>query len=69
MSLAEVEKEALALPEADRAELAAALLRTLCPEPGPSDEEVLHRDREVECGCVAEISHEEFVRRVERDRR
>ncbi len=69
MSLAEVEKEALALPAAERASLAVSLLRTLSPaDPGPSDEEVLQRDAELDSGSAEEISHEEFVQRVERER-
>ncbi len=69
MSLAEVEKEALALPEAERAHLAVSLLRTLSPtDPEPSDEGVLERDAELDSGVTKEISHEEFVRRVERER-
>jgi hypothetical protein len=69
MKLAEIEQEALALPERDRASLAAKLLGTL-PPPGTdiSDEEVERREREMESGEVEAISHEEFVRRVERDR-
>ncbi len=70
MSLAELEKEALALPETERARLAISLLRTLSPPgPGPSDEEVLQRDAELDSGNAEEISHEEFLRRVERERR
>jgi len=69
MSLAEVEKEALALPEAERASLAVSLLRTLSPaNPGPSDEEVLQGDRGLDSGSAEEIFHEEFVRSVESER-
>ena len=70
MSLAEVEKQALALNENERARLAASLLETL-PPPGAeiSDEEVLQRDADLESGRAEEISHEEFVRRVEQERR
>jgi hypothetical protein len=69
MKLAEIEQEALALSEQDRASLAAKLLDTL-PPPGTdvSDEEVEQRERELESGQVAAISHEEFVRRVEQER-
>lgn len=71
MSLAQIEQEALTLPERDRAALAAALLRTLPTPPGTEipDEEVAQRDDDLESGRVGVISHEEFVRRVERDRR
>jgi hypothetical protein len=70
MSLAEVEKQALALSENERARLAASLLETLPPSGAEiSDEEVLQRDADLESGRVQEISHEEFVRRVEQERR
>jgi len=70
MSLVEVEKAALALNEKDRERLAALLMETL-PPPGTdvSDEEVLQRDADLESGRAEEISHEEFVRRVEHERR
>ncbi len=69
MSIAEVEKEALALPENERARLAVTLLETLPPpEAGISDEEVLQRDADLESGRAEEVSHEEFLRRVERER-
>ena len=70
MSLAEVEKQALALKEEDRARLAALLLETL-PPPGTdvSDEEVWEREAEMDSGRVQPISHEEFVKLVEQERR
>jgi hypothetical protein len=66
MNLAEIEQEALALSERERASLAAKFLDTL-PPPGTdvSDDKVEQRERELESGQVAAISHEEFVRRVE----
>jgi hypothetical protein len=66
MGLEEIEQEALALPERDRASLAAKLLDTL-PPPGTdvSDEEVEQREREMDLGQVSAISHQEFVRRVQ----
>ena len=69
MKLAEIEQEVLALSEKERATLAAKLLHTL-PPPGTdvSDDEVERRERELDSGQVAAISHEEFVRRVQRDR-
>jgi putative addiction module component (TIGR02574 family) len=69
MKLVEIEQEALALPDSDRAALAAKLLDTL-PPPGTdvSDEEVERRERELDSGQVAAISHEEFVRRVQEQR-
>jgi len=65
----EIEQEALALPDRDRASLAAKLLDTL-PPPGTdvSDEEVEQREREMESGQVTAISHQEFVRRVQEQR-
>jgi hypothetical protein len=69
MSVAEVEKEALALPETERARLAVSLLETLSSsETEISDEEVSQRDADLDLGQVEEISHEEFIRRVERER-
>jgi putative addiction module component (TIGR02574 family) len=69
MKLAEIEQEALALPERERASLAVKLLDTL-PPPGTdvSDDEVESRERELESGRVTAISHEEFVRRVQQER-
>jgi hypothetical protein len=69
MSLAEIEKHALALNENERARLAASLLETLPPDAEISDEEVLQRDADLESGRAAEISHDEFARRVEQERR
>lgn len=69
MKLAEIEQEALALSERDRASLAAKLLDTLPPAGTEvSDEEVERREQELESGQVTAISHEEFVRRVEQER-
>ena len=69
MSLAEIEQAALDLPERDRATLVAALLDTLAPvDAGVTDEEVLEREQDLEAGRVEALSHEEFVRRVERER-
>ena len=69
MKLVEIEQEAMALPDRERASLAAKLLDTL-PPPGTdvSDEEVEQRERELESGQVAGIMHEEFVRRVQQER-
>jgi len=69
MKLAEIEREALGLSVNERASLAAKLLDTLPPEgTDVSDEEVERREQELESGDVASISHEEFVRRVQRAR-
>jgi hypothetical protein len=69
MKFAEIAQEALALPDDDRASLAARLLDTL-PPPGTdvSDEEVEQREREMDSGQVTAISHQEFVRRVQEQR-
>ena len=69
MKLGEIELEALALPDRDRATLAAKLLHTL-PPPGTdvSDAEVEQREQELESGRVTDISHPEFVRRVQAPR-
>ena len=66
----QIEEVALALPERERASLAAKLLDTLVP-PGTeiSDEEVERREVELESGQVEAISHQEFLRRVETERK
>ena len=69
MSLAELQKEALGLPERERALLAVSLLETLSPlDTEITDEEALQRDADLEGGRAEEISHEEFIRRVESER-
>jgi len=69
MKLAEIEQEALALPDRERASLVAKLLDTL-PPPGTdvSDEEVEERERQMDSGHVTPILHQEFVRRVQEQR-
>lgn len=65
----QLQKEALALPENERARLVVSLLETLPPlDSDISDEEVLQRDADLDSGQAEELSHEEFVRRVERER-
>jgi hypothetical protein len=70
MLLGEIEHEALALPDRDRASLAAKLLHTL-PPPGTevSDEEVDQREQELDSGAATDLSHQEFIRRVQAQRR
>jgi len=69
VKLAEIEQQALALPDRDRASLAAKLLDTLPPTgTDVSDEEVEEREREMGSGKVTAISHQEFVRRVQKQR-
>jgi len=69
MKLEEIEREAIALAEEERIDLVCKLLDTL-PPPGTdvSDEEVAKRDAELDNGEVEELSHDEFVRRVKRER-
>ena len=69
MGLPEIQRHALALPEGDRASLTAALLETL-PPPGMdiSDDEVANRERELDSAEIEAISHDEFTRRVQRER-
>jgi hypothetical protein len=70
MSIAELKKEALALPENQRAQLIASLLETLPPANAEiSDQEVAERDADLQSGRTAEMSEDEFIRAVERDRR
>jgi hypothetical protein len=69
MKFEEIEKQAIALAEPERVDLVCKLLDTL-PPPGTevSDEEVARRDAELDNGEVQELSHDEFVRRVKRER-
>lgn len=70
MKLAEIEREALALSDRERASLAATLLDTLPPSGTDiSDEEVERRERELDSGEVTPMLREEFVRRVQEERR
>ena len=63
--LADIQKQADELSSEDRAGLLAHLLHTLenAPE-GPTDQEVIDRDRELESNEVTPISHEEFTSKV-----
>ncbi len=70
MKLQDIEQEALSLTPQDRAALVLSLLDTLdVPGTDISDEEVLRRDSDLESGAVEPMLHEEFVRRVQEDRR
>jgi len=70
MKLGEIELAALALPDRDRASLAAKLLHTLPPpDTDVSDEEVEQREQELDSGGATDISHQEFVHRVQVQRR
>jgi hypothetical protein len=70
MSFKEIEQEAIALPEKQRASLVSTLLETLSPlDLDVTDEEVVQRDAELESGTVQPITHEELVRRVNEARK
>ena len=69
MKLRDIERQAIALPERDRADLACRLLETLrAPDTEVSDKEVLERERELQDGSVKALTHKEFVRRVRKER-
>lgn len=69
MSLADVEQIALKLSERDRALLALTLLESVGPiDLDHAPDEAERRNREIEDGTVAEISHEEFIGRVNAER-
>jgi putative addiction module component (TIGR02574 family) len=69
MNIAEIEHEALALTERERATLVSKLLDTLPPVGTDiSDEVVQQRENDLASGKVSAISQEEFVRRVQRER-
>ncbi len=69
MSLVEIEQEALKLPDREKADLVCKLLGAL-PSAGIdiSDEEVFKREQKAEAGEIEELSQEEFVRRVRKQR-
>ena len=69
MKLAELQQEAAALPQAERVTLVCSLLDTLpAADFEVSDEEVLQRDKDLETGAVAPMTHDEFVAEVQRER-
>ena len=69
MSFAEIEQQARTLSSRERAALVKKLLDTLpSPDADISDEEAAQRDRDLEEWRVETSSHEEFIRRVERER-
>lgn len=69
MKVEEIEHEALALTESERVTLVNRLLDTLPPAGVDiSDEEIEQRERDLASGKVSEISQDEFLRRVERER-
>jgi len=71
--ITELEKEVLALPAAEREQLATAGWESLVNDPGAlSDPDIdpegidiaLQRDAELESGAIQAISHAEFTRRT-----
>ena len=69
MKVEEIEQEALALSESERGSLIAKLLNTLpAADSFISDAEVEQREGDLASGKVSVISHDEFVRRVQRER-
>jgi len=69
MSLSEIEKEALKLPEKEKADLVCKLLEALpSTATDVSDQEVIEREQKLEAGEIEELSHDEFVRRVRKER-
>ena len=69
MKLPEIEQEALALNEQERANLVLSLMDTLAaPVPDVSDEEAVRRDAELESGAVAALGQDEFVHKVQQSR-
>jgi hypothetical protein len=70
VTLSQIQQEAIALSERERIDLVRTLLDTLPPAgTDVSDEEVAARERELESGQVKPLSHKEFVRRVQEERR
>jgi putative addiction module component (TIGR02574 family) len=69
MKVEEIEQEALALSERERASLLSKLLDTLPPAgTDVSDEEIEQREQDLASGKVTAISQDEFVRRVQQER-
>ena len=69
MRLQEIEQQALALTDQERAALVLSLIDTLAvPGTDIPDVEALRRDAEMQSGGVLPLSHDEFVRRVQQGR-
>ncbi len=69
MSLIEIEQEALKLPDREKARLVCKLIDALpSADLDVSDEEVVERERKLEAGEIEELSQDEFVRRVRKER-
>lgn len=70
MTLQDIKRVALGLDAFERANLVVSLIDTLGnPDALVTDEEVDQRDADMDAGVVEPILHEEFVRRVEEERR
>jgi len=70
VTLSQIQQEAAALSERERIDLVRMLLDTLPPAgTDVPDEEVALREQDLENGRVEPMSHEEFVRRVQQERR
>ena len=66
--LADIQKQADELSREDRAGLLAHLLHTFEGTPeGPTDQEIIDRDRELESEEVTPISQEQFIREARPD--
>jgi len=72
-TIADLEKEVLALPAAEREQLATAAWESLVSDPGalsdpgidPEGIEIaLQRDAELDSGAIQAIGHAEFMRRT-----
>lgn len=69
MKVEEIEQQALALSDGERATLVAKLFHTLPPVDAEiSDSEVEQRESDLDSGIVTPISHNEFIRRVQQER-
>ena len=69
MRVEEIEQQALALSDGERATLVAKLLHTLPPvDTDVSNSEVEQRERDLASGKVTAIPREEFIRRIQEER-
>lgn len=66
-TITELEKKVLALPPAEREQLATAAWESLVSDPGIDPEGIdiaLERDAEIESDMIQPIGHAEFMRRT-----
>ena len=67
-TLLEVTKQADTLSIEEKAGLVSHILDSLPDAPlGPDDEEVMHRDEEMNSGDVQPISHDQFLAEIGRE--